>query len=137
MHEGRTQTDRWPAHAGSRLKLGNGSGRRRLKCQPSSRTGENPLSGMSGGIEETSASFEARTAPRSYPTLAAMIIDRLGTTTFEGTTDQSWFQAAVDRRADTAAVNAIASGSQHSTMRAISNRIARSSSPPMPINSVA
>jgi hypothetical protein len=29
----------------------------------------NPPSGMSGGIEETSASFEARTAPRSYPTI--------------------------------------------------------------------
>src|SRR3954466_14609713 len=26
---------------------------------------------MSGGIEETSASFEARSAPRSYPTAAA------------------------------------------------------------------
>src|SRR3954465_16052638 len=36
--------------------------------QPSSRTGENPPYGMSGGIEETSASFEARSAPRSYPT---------------------------------------------------------------------
>jgi hypothetical protein len=33
-----------------------------------------------------------------------MIIDRLGTTTLEGTTDQSWFQAAVDRRAEAAAV---------------------------------
>src|SRR3954465_1021603 len=39
--------------------------------QPSSRTGENPPYGMSGGIEETSASFEARSAPRSYPTAAA------------------------------------------------------------------
>jgi hypothetical protein len=39
-----------------------------LKCQPSSRTGENPPYGMIGGIEETSASFEARYAPRSYPT---------------------------------------------------------------------
>src|SRR3954465_5436511 len=36
--------------------------------QPSSRTGENPPYGMSGGIEETSASCEARSAPRSYPT---------------------------------------------------------------------
>jgi hypothetical protein len=33
-----------------------------------SRTGENPPYGMIGGIEETSASFEARSAPRSYPT---------------------------------------------------------------------
>src|SRR6266536_203318 len=36
--------------------------------QPSSRIGENPPYGMIGGIEETSASFEARSAPRSYPT---------------------------------------------------------------------
>src|SRR3954463_5317418 len=43
-------------------------GRPRLIGQPSSRTGENPPYGMSGGIEETSASFEARSAPRSYPT---------------------------------------------------------------------
>jgi hypothetical protein len=68
MHEGRTQTIRWPAYAGSRLKLGNRLGRCRLKCQPSSRTGENPPYGMIGGIEETSASFEVRSAPRSYPT---------------------------------------------------------------------
>src|SRR4051812_18082205 len=46
-------------------------GRPRLIGQPSSRTGENPPYGMSGGIEETSASFEARSAPRSYPTAAA------------------------------------------------------------------
>jgi hypothetical protein len=38
------------------------------KCQPSSRTGENPPCGMIGRVEETSASFEARSAPRSYPT---------------------------------------------------------------------
>jgi hypothetical protein len=41
-----------------------------LESQPSSRTGENSPYGMIGGIEETSASFEARTAPRSYPTIA-------------------------------------------------------------------
>jgi len=68
VHEGRTQTSTLPAHAGSRLKLGGVLGRPRLKCQPSSRTGENPPYGMIGGIEETSASFEARSAPRSYPT---------------------------------------------------------------------
>jgi len=56
------------AHAGSRLKLSDALGRRRPKCHPSSRTGENPPYGMIGGIEETSASFEARSAPRSYPT---------------------------------------------------------------------
>ena len=32
---------------------------------------ENPPYGMIGGIEETSASCEARSAPRSYPTVAA------------------------------------------------------------------
>ena len=47
-------------------------GRPRLTGQPSSRTGENPPYGMSGGIEETSASFEARSAPRSYPTGAGL-----------------------------------------------------------------
>jgi hypothetical protein len=68
MHEEWMQTARWPAYAGSRLKLGCCPGRRRLICQPSSRTGENPPCGMIGGTVETSASFEARTAPRSYPT---------------------------------------------------------------------
>src|SRR5215831_3312137 len=68
MHEGRKQTNTGPAHAGSRLKLTDTLGRRRPKCHPSSRTGENPPYGMIGGIEETSASFEARSAPRSYPT---------------------------------------------------------------------
>src|ERR1700680_2175909 len=62
----------WPAYAGSRLKLDHHLGRRRLKGQPSSRTGENSPYGMIGGIEETSASFEARSAPRSYPTKAAL-----------------------------------------------------------------
>jgi hypothetical protein len=37
--------------------------------QPSSRAGENPPHGMRGRIEETSASFEARSAPRSHPTI--------------------------------------------------------------------
>ena len=68
MYEGRRQTGCRSAHAGSRLKLRDVPGRFRLICQPSSRTGENPPYGMIGGIEETSASFEARSAPRSYPT---------------------------------------------------------------------
>src|SRR5262252_1528177 len=68
MREGRRQTSRQSAHAGSRLKLKDDLGRSRLKGQPSSRTGENPPYGMIGGIEETSASFEARSAPRSHPT---------------------------------------------------------------------
>src|SRR5215831_13578553 len=56
------------AHAGSRLKPTEGPERHRLESQPSSRTGENPPYGMIGRIEETSASYEARSAPRSYPT---------------------------------------------------------------------
>jgi ABC transporter substrate binding protein len=68
MHEGRRQTGRRSAYAGSRLKLIDAPGRSRLKRQPFSRTGENPQSGMLGGIVETSASFEARSAPRSHPT---------------------------------------------------------------------
>src|SRR3981189_3375513 len=55
-------------YVGSRLKRAWKSGRRHLKSLPSSRTGENPPYGMIGGAEETSASFEARSAPRSYPT---------------------------------------------------------------------
>jgi hypothetical protein len=35
---------------------------------PSSRIGENPPYGMIGRVEETSASFEARSTPRLYPT---------------------------------------------------------------------
>src|SRR6202521_4147396 len=67
-HEGRRQTDRRAAYAGSRLKLIDASGRPRLTRQPFSRNGENSPYGMLGGIVETSASFEARSAPRSYPT---------------------------------------------------------------------
>jgi hypothetical protein len=44
------------------------SGKAPPEGQPSSRTAENPPYGMIGGIEETSASFEARSAPRCYPT---------------------------------------------------------------------
>src|SRR5271163_4408634 len=64
------QTGKHAANVGSRLKLAWKPGRRHLKSQPSSRIGENPPYGMIGGIEETSASFEARSAPRSYPTAA-------------------------------------------------------------------
>src|SRR5208282_1725288 len=72
VHEGRRQTGRQPAHAGSRLKLIDVSGRSRLICPPSSRTGENPPYGMIGRIEETSASFEVRSAPRSHPTFSTV-----------------------------------------------------------------
>ena len=67
MHEGWTQTEREAAYAGSRLKSTSALGRPHLTGQPSSRIGENPPYGMIGGIEETSASFEVRSAPRSYP----------------------------------------------------------------------
>jgi hypothetical protein len=53
-HEGRWQT---------RLR-----GRPRLIFRPLSRTGENPPYGILGEAMETSASFEARSAPSSYPT---------------------------------------------------------------------
>src|SRR5271163_3912728 len=62
------QTGKHAANVGSRLKLAWKPGRRHLKSQPSSRIEENPPYGMIGGIEETSASCEARSAPRSYPT---------------------------------------------------------------------
>src|SRR6202035_5865613 len=70
MHEGRKKTNTWSEYAGSRFELSDALGRRRPKRHPSSRAGENPPYGMIGGIEETSASFEARSAPRSYPTAA-------------------------------------------------------------------
>ena len=50
MHEGRRQTNTGPAHAGSRLKLSDALGRRRPKCHPSSRTGENPPYGDRGDV---------------------------------------------------------------------------------------
>jgi len=42
-------------------------GRRYLKGQPSSRTGENPPYGMIGEVVETSASFEARFRATTLP----------------------------------------------------------------------
>ena len=77
VHERWMQTGQHAANVGSRLKLAWKSGRRHLKSQPSSRIGENPPYGMIGGIEETSASFEARSAPRSYPTTAVAGLFRL------------------------------------------------------------
>jgi hypothetical protein len=69
VREGRVQTGRRVAYAGSRLKLFDAPGRPCPTGQPWSRTGENPPYGILGGIEETSASFEARSAPRSHPTM--------------------------------------------------------------------
>ncbi len=63
MHEGRRQTERTSAYVGSRLKLTDGSGRPSPESRPFNRTGENPPYGMIGGTKETSASFEARSAP--------------------------------------------------------------------------
>ena len=71
MHEGRTQTERDSQRMPGAGLSWRAPGKAPLKCQPSSRTGENPPYGMIGGIEETSASFEARSAPRSYPTAGA------------------------------------------------------------------
>jgi hypothetical protein len=75
-HERRMQTSRSNGYAGSRLNRSNGLGRHRRKGQPWSRTGENPPSGILGGMEETSASFEARYAPPSYPTTSFPAVSR-------------------------------------------------------------
>jgi|SRR4051812_47656730 DNA replication protein DnaC len=53
---------------------------------------------MIGGIEETSASFEARSAPRSYPT-----IDEFGYVPLAGAACELMFQVIADR-AEKAAV---------------------------------
>jgi hypothetical protein len=66
VHEGRMQTSMGPAHAGSRLKLSDMRGRRRLKCQPSSRTGENPPYGMIGGSRRRR--HHSKPGPRLDPT---------------------------------------------------------------------
>jgi hypothetical protein len=46
------------------------AGRPHPICRPLSRNGENPPYGISGGAMETSASFEAWSAPSPYPTTA-------------------------------------------------------------------
>jgi hypothetical protein len=66
-HAGRRQISRCQGMPGAGFTWPRVS-RPRPKGQPSSRTDEKPLSGMSGGNEETPASYEARFAPRSYPT---------------------------------------------------------------------
>jgi len=63
-HEGRWQTRR--------------RGRPRLIFRPLSRTGENPLYGILGEAMETSASFEARSAPLPYPTVSRARTDPRG-----------------------------------------------------------
>src|SRR6516225_8780157 len=66
MHKGRKQTNTGPAHAGSRLKLTDALGRRRPKCHPSSRTGENPPYGMIGGSRRRR--HHSKPGPRLGPT---------------------------------------------------------------------
>ena len=66
MHEGRRQTSRRSAHAGSRLKLNDELGRSRLTSQPSSRTGENPPYGMIGGMRRRR--HHSKPGPRLDPT---------------------------------------------------------------------
>src|SRR5271167_2815214 len=68
MHEGRMQTGWRTANAGSRLKPPITQEGTAWKASLPAVLRENPPYGMIGGIEETSASFEARFAPRSYPT---------------------------------------------------------------------
>src|SRR3974390_2408855 len=70
MHEGRMQTGWWTVNAGSRLKPLITQEGTVWKASLPAVLRENPPYGMIGGIEETSASFEARSAPRSYPTAA-------------------------------------------------------------------
>src|SRR5271168_2019471 len=72
VHEGRMQTGWRTANAGSRLKLLITQEGTVWKASLPAVLRENPPYGMIGGIEETSASFEARSAPRSYPTTAVM-----------------------------------------------------------------
>jgi hypothetical protein len=66
VHEGRRQTRRRSAHAGSRLKLIDVLGRSRLISQPSSRTGENPPYGMIGGSWKRR--HHSKPGPRQDPT---------------------------------------------------------------------
>ncbi len=68
-HEGRTQTNCAMGMPGTGLTEAQ-KGRPRLKRPPLSRTGENPPYGMCGGLMETSASFEARSAPSAHPTIS-------------------------------------------------------------------
>jgi hypothetical protein len=73
VHEGRRQTRRTTADAGSRLKLEKRTGQ-----VPPDKPAFQPYWGkpavrLIGGIEETSASFEVRSAPRSYPTIRSPV----------------------------------------------------------------
>ena len=60
--------DRCKGYAGAGL-TGVAAGKVLSESQPLSRIGGNPPYGILGGTMETSASFEARSAPLSYPTI--------------------------------------------------------------------
>src|ERR1700726_3374322 len=77
VHEGRMQTGWRTANAGSRLKLLITQEGTVWKASLPAVLRENPPYGMIGGIEETSASFEARSAPRSYPTALLLKIETI------------------------------------------------------------
>ena len=64
-----TTTRRSEANHGGLLIDPSYLGQAPTDSRPWSRTGENPPYGILGGTMETSASFEARLAPSSYPTL--------------------------------------------------------------------
>src|SRR5260370_11427776 len=66
--------------------------------------------------------------------LGAVPLEGVSTAAIEGAANQMWLQT-VDRRAEAAAVNAMASGSHHKTMSAINHRMARSLSVSEPISS--
>ena len=62
MHEGRMKTERSSVYVGSRLKLADDIGKASPESQPFSRTGKTRGTECKA-IKETSASFEARSAP--------------------------------------------------------------------------
>src|SRR5215472_3267536 len=68
------------AKRGSQLhRLLRPAGRLHVKGQPWSRTAENPPYGILGGTMETSASFEVRSSPSSYPTSRVTPLHLAGT----------------------------------------------------------
>jgi hypothetical protein len=67
VHERQTQTYVLPRVCLVLASSERHEGRRYLKGQPSSRTGENPPYGMIGEVVETSASFEARFRATTLP----------------------------------------------------------------------
>jgi hypothetical protein len=71
VRERQTQTTHQSVHAGSGLKSTMCG--KVLSYMPAFQPyrGKPPY-GMIGRVEETSASFEARSAPRSYPTISAI-----------------------------------------------------------------